>query len=60
MYCRHDLTESTREMAKRGTDDLKRLATMQSTLVSLQSRHCLKQAFNKDMTMLAEIKDGHV
>ncbi|TDL29127.1 t-SNARE [Rickenella mellea] len=28
----HDLTESTRDMAKRGTDDLKRLAVMGSSL----------------------------
>ncbi|KAI0770384.1 t-SNARE [Fomes fomentarius] len=28
----HDLTESTRAMAKRGSDDLKRLAAMQTTL----------------------------
>ena len=30
---RHDLTESTRAMAKRGSDDLKRLAAMQAVLV---------------------------
>ena len=30
---RHDLTESTRAMAKRGSDDLKKLAAMQATLV---------------------------
>jgi hypothetical protein len=29
----HDLTETTREMVKRGTDDLKRLATIGNTLV---------------------------
>ncbi len=29
----HDLTESTRAMAKRGSDDLKKLAAMQTTLV---------------------------
>ena len=29
----HDLTETTREMAKRGTEDLKRLTTMQQPLV---------------------------
>ncbi len=29
----HDLTESTRAMAKRGSDDLKKLATLQATLV---------------------------
>jgi len=28
----HDLTETTREMAKRGTDDLKKLAALQSTV----------------------------
>ncbi|TFK86852.1 t-SNARE [Polyporus arcularius HHB13444] len=28
----HDLTESTRAMAKRGSDDLKKLATLQATL----------------------------
>ena len=33
--CRHDLTETTRAMAKRGTDDLKKLAALQATLVSL-------------------------
>jgi hypothetical protein len=30
----HDLTETTREMAKRGTDDLKRLTAIQQSLVS--------------------------
>ena len=30
---RHDLTETTRAMAKRGSDDLKKLAAMQATLV---------------------------
>ena len=29
----HDLTETTRAMAKRGSDDLKKLAVMQATLV---------------------------
>ena len=29
----HDLTESTRAMAKRGSDDLKKLAAMQAMLV---------------------------
>lgn len=32
---RHDLTDTTREMAKRGTDDLKKLALLQSDLVSV-------------------------
>lgn len=31
---RHDLTESTRDMVKRGTDDLKKLAGLQASLVS--------------------------
>lgn len=35
IVCRHDLTETTRAMAKRGSDDLKKLAALQSTLVSL-------------------------
>lgn len=32
---RHDLAESTREMAKRGSDDLKKLVALQATLVSV-------------------------
>ena len=32
----HDLTETTRAMAKRGSDDLKKLAALQVTLVSIQ------------------------
>ena len=30
---RHDLTETTRAMTKRGSDDLKKLAALQATLV---------------------------
>ena len=30
---RHDLTETTRAMVKRGSDDLKKLASLQVTLV---------------------------
>lgn len=30
---RHDLTETTRAMVKRGSDDLKKLASLQATLV---------------------------
>jgi hypothetical protein len=33
----HDLTETTRAMAKRGSDDLKKLAALQATLVSTVS-----------------------
>lgn len=32
-FLSHDLTETTREMVKRGTDDLKRLVTLGNTLV---------------------------
>lgn len=32
---RHDLTESTRAMAKRGSEDLKKLSTIQASLVRL-------------------------
>lgn len=39
-YSRHDLTESTRAMAKRGSEDLKQLSNLQSTLV------CLKRTAN--------------
>ena len=35
---RHDLTDTTREMAKRGTDDLKKLALLQSDLVRVHFR----------------------
>lgn len=31
---RHNLTETTRDMAKRGSEDLKKLAALQATLVS--------------------------
>lgn len=31
---RHDLTETTRAMAKRGSEDLKKLTGLQATLVS--------------------------
>ena len=31
----HDLTETTRDMAKRGSEDLKRLTTLQQSLVRL-------------------------
>jgi hypothetical protein len=35
----HDLTETTRAMTKRGSDDLKKLAALQATLVrSLHTR----------------------
>jgi hypothetical protein len=34
---RHDLTETTRAMVKRGSDDLKKLATLQATLVCILS-----------------------
>jgi len=30
---RHDLTETTRAMTKRGSEDLKKLAALQATLV---------------------------
>ncbi|KAH7099581.1 t-SNARE [Auriculariales sp. MPI-PUGE-AT-0066] len=33
----HDLTDATRDMAKRGTDDLKRLTTMQQSLPHLKT-----------------------
>lgn len=39
-FQRHDLTETTREMVKRGTDDLKRLVVLGATLV------CAHNAFN--------------
>src|SRR5437879_2675527 len=32
-HARHDLTETTRAMTKRGSDDLKKLAALQATLV---------------------------
>ena len=32
--CSHDLTETTRAMVKRGSEDLKKLATLQAPLVS--------------------------
>jgi syntaxin 7 len=35
---RHDLTESTRDMAKRGSEDLKKLAALQATAVGIGSR----------------------
>lgn len=31
--CRHDLTETTRTLAKTGSDDLKKLASLQAQLV---------------------------
>ena len=31
--CRHDLTETTRAMAKRGSGDLKNLSALQASLV---------------------------
>lgn len=34
-HSRHDLTETTRAMAKRGSEDLKKLAALQATLVSI-------------------------
>jgi hypothetical protein len=34
---RHDLTETTRAMAKRGSDDLKKLAGIQATVVNAPS-----------------------
>lgn len=34
----HDLTESTRAMAKRGSDDLKKLAALQASLVRATRR----------------------
>ena len=40
----HDLTESTRAMAKRGSDDLKKLAALQATLVrvvAMSSEHSM-------------------
>ncbi len=30
---RHDITETTRAMTKRGSDDIKKLAALQATLV---------------------------
>lgn len=32
---RHDLTDTTRAMAKRGSEDLKKLSSLQTSLVSL-------------------------
>lgn len=38
---RHDLTETTRAMAKRGSEDLKKLAAQQATLVRPLINHAL-------------------
>ena len=35
LYFRHDLTDTTRAMAKRGSEDLKKLSALQTSLVSL-------------------------
>ena len=35
LYFRHDLTDTTRAMAKRGSEDLKKLSSLQTSLVSL-------------------------
>jgi hypothetical protein len=35
LYFRHDLTDTTRAMAKRGCEDLKKLSALQMSLVSL-------------------------
>ncbi len=36
-FSRHDLTETTRAMTKRGSDDLKKLSALQGTLVRSSS-----------------------
>lgn len=44
-YERHDLTETTRAMAKRGSEDLKKLFGLQSTLVcyTISQKHLVSQ-----------------
>lgn len=37
-FSRHDLTETTRAMTKRGSDDLKKLSALQATLVRPRTR----------------------
>lgn len=46
---RHDLTEATRAMAKRSSDDLKKLASLQSTLVSSPRSQLERTRIQRDL-----------